>query len=430
MSEQHDSSTQSPAFGPPPEPSPSTPRECPQEYITQVKQLLENLYDFPFFQRLDIAQQVDPTKNIAGESDAKHLRQLLLNAIETLNPGAKVPFRSPQARPYQLLQLHYVEGRTVHEAAHELGISERQAYRDLRRAEESVSAILWRERAQAEASSAQAQARQLSTVAMEVNLLDATRVATDIGTLLQRAQRAVEQLARQYGRQIHLDLPSTPQVLTVDPMAAQQVLTATLSYVVRQAVGNLVQVTLEPTAQIEIRFETKLIEPAAAAHMLTTIPLLVQLLDRLGWRYVVHPASEASVAGPTATYCLRLILHTPGATVLIIDDNQGLVDLLERYLTGHNYRVAAATSGRAGLALAETLQPTVILLDVMLPEMDGWEVLQTLRNRAQTRTTPIIICSVFDDPELAYSLGASLFLSKPITRDRVLAALRKLHITP
>jgi CheY-like chemotaxis protein len=74
------------------------------------------------------------------------------------------------------------------------------------------------------------------------------------------------------------------------------------------------------------------------------------------------------------------------------------------------------------------LKPAAILLDVMMPAMDGWEVLQALQTNPQTGTVPVIICSVFNDPDLAYSLGADRFLAKPINRDDVLDALQSLGI--
>jgi CheY-like chemotaxis protein len=61
---------------------------------------------------------------------------------------------------------------------------------------------------------------------------------------------------------------------------------------------------------------------------------------------------------------------------------------------------------------------------VMMPGMDGWEVLQRLRNHPDTQHIPVIICSVFNDPELAYALGASSFLSKPVRREDIIKALR------
>jgi CheY-like chemotaxis protein len=80
------------------------------------------------------------------------------------------------------------------------------------------------------------------------------------------------------------------------------------------------------------------------------------------------------------------------------------------------------------LKLARDLKPDAIILDVMMPGMDGWEVLQTLRLQPQTSSIPIIVCSVFDDPELAYSLNVSHFLPKPISRDQILRALREVGV--
>jgi CheY-like chemotaxis protein len=114
--------------------------------------------------------------------------------------------------------------------------------------------------------------------------------------------------------------------------------------------------------------------------------------------------------------------------VLIIDDNEGLVALLSDYLAGHACQVMATTDGWEGLRLAQDGSPDAIILDVMMPELDGWEFLQRLRSHPQTTTVPVIICSVVNDPELAYSLGASLFLPKPVSRDDVLDALRQVGV--
>ena len=86
--------------------------------------------------------------------------------------------------------------------------------------------------------------------------------------------------------------------------------------------------------------------------------------------------------------------------------------------------VLAATNGASGLSLARDVHPDAVILDVMMPDMDGWEVLQRLRNHPATQQIAVIICSVFDDPELAYALGASSFLSKPVKREDIIKALR------
>jgi len=61
----------------------------------------------------------------------------------------------------------------------------------------------------------------------------------------------------------------------------------------------------------------------------------------------------------------------------------------------------------------------------MMPQQDGWEVLQLLRNRRRTRDIPVLVCSVIDDPELAFSLGAAEFLAKPVKREELLEALER-----
>jgi CheY-like chemotaxis protein len=73
-------------------------------------------------------------------------------------------------------------------------------------------------------------------------------------------------------------------------------------------------------------------------------------------------------------------------------------------------------------------QPDVITIDIMMPQMDGWELLQTLKMRDETRHIPIIVCSAWADPDLARSLGASASLKKPITQKMFLEALDQLEL--
>lgn len=112
-------------------------------------------------------------------------------------------------------------------------------------------------------------------------------------------------------------------------------------------------------------------------------------------------------------------------TLLVIDDSEGLAELFRRYLTGEDYRLVGAQDVIQGLRLAEEHSPDVIVLDVMMPQQDGWEVLQLLRNRQRTRYIPVLVCSVIDDPELAFSLGAAEFLAKPVKREQLLTALEQ-----
>jgi CheY-like chemotaxis protein len=116
-------------------------------------------------------------------------------------------------------------------------------------------------------------------------------------------------------------------------------------------------------------------------------------------------------------------------TLLVVDDNPDLVGLFRRYLHDQPYRVIQATSGGAALGLSRQLRPGVILLDVLMPSQDGWEILQQLRSHAETRDIPVVICSVLPERALARSLGVHEFLPKPFTRQDLMAVLERSYPT-
>ncbi|GEM_PF-881095 len=108
-----------------------------------------------------------------------------------------------------------------------------------------------------------------------------------------------------------------------------------------------------------------------------------------------------------------------GPVILVIDDDANVRELIYRSLTKEGYRVELAADGRTGLELAETLQPRAITLDVMMPGMDGWTVLQQLKANPKTADIPVIMVTIVDDKNLGFSLGAVDYLTKPIDWNRL-----------
>jgi CheY-like chemotaxis protein len=109
--------------------------------------------------------------------------------------------------------------------------------------------------------------------------------------------------------------------------------------------------------------------------------------------------------------------------VLVIDDNADTRRLFQRYLTGTRYRFVEAATAQHGLTLAEELLPQLIVLDVMMPEQDGWTVLGQLREHPLTHHIPVIVCSIMSQKDLSQALGAADFLRKPVSRSDLLSAL-------
>lgn len=112
-------------------------------------------------------------------------------------------------------------------------------------------------------------------------------------------------------------------------------------------------------------------------------------------------------------------------TVLVVEDNPQAAKLLSLYLDQAGYQVLIAKNGRQALTLAAKCQPMAITLDLLLPDVDGWQVLSELKNLTLTRHIPVVIVSVLDRQVLGFRLGASDYLVKPVDRAELLHALRR-----
>ena len=133
-------------------------------------------------------------------------------------------------------------------------------------------------------------------------------------------------------------------------------------------------------------------------------------------------AEVAAAASPKATPEAQPAAPEPKAqaeTILVIDDDPAVRDLMSRFLTKLGFHVAAARDGEEGFRLAKKLRPKVITLDVVMPGLDGWGVLQRLKSDADLSSTPVIMVTIVDNEVAGINLGASSYLVKPVDRDRL-----------
>jgi CheY-like chemotaxis protein len=110
---------------------------------------------------------------------------------------------------------------------------------------------------------------------------------------------------------------------------------------------------------------------------------------------------------------------------LIVDDDPVARNLIQRSLEKEGFDTIAAGNGAEALRLARDVRPSAITLDVMMPGMDGWQVLGELKGDPVTCDIPVIIVTVVEDRNLAYSLGAAEYLTKPVDRERLTSVLRR-----
>jgi diguanylate cyclase (GGDEF)-like protein/PAS domain S-box-containing protein len=141
--------------------------------------------------------------------------------------------------------------------------------------------------------------------------------------------------------------------------------------------------------------------------------------------------SAVEVALPEEAEAIGLTLpwmREEAPLILVVEDDSATTELLTLHLSQAGYKVAHAYNGEEAIQRARTMRPFAITLDVMLPKKDGWEVLQTLKSDPQTADIPVIIHSIIDNKELAFALGATDYLMKPLDKEALLTKLDELNM--
>ncbi|MCH7506426.1 MAG: response regulator [Proteobacteria bacterium] len=118
--------------------------------------------------------------------------------------------------------------------------------------------------------------------------------------------------------------------------------------------------------------------------------------------------------------------HESDHCILVIDDDEHIRDLMHRMLTREGYRVITAAGGAEGIELARQFRPSVITLDVLMPDQDGWSVLGQLKSDPELMDIPVVMQTILDESRKGFMLGASEFLTKPIDRAHLIDVIRRL----
>ena len=130
-----------------------------------------------------------------------------------------------------------------------------------------------------------------------------------------------------------------------------------------------------------------------------------------------QPATDAAAPPPAP--------RQGGRTVLVIDDDADARDLMRRFLAREGFDTVSAADGEEGLRLARQMKPDLITLDVIMPRMNGWAVLEALRADEALAAIPVVMMSILDEQEKGFALGAADYLTKPFSREQLRAVLSR-----
>ena len=388
----------------------------PEGYLKQVKEILDHLYDYPYLQT-HVWTRPFIDAGLTPQQAGQQLRRRFVDAIDTLNPDRVIFFREPEARLYNLLHLCYVEGFSIAELTDELNLSRRQIYRDLKRGQLTIAKLLYaQDDAPAQANEPPLSLSDVTSLEQEFSQLQYNFHLVDLCQLMRNAIGSVMPLCRQKNTQFRSSVPSRAIQISTDKAIAEQVLVNFLSQIIVQIAPASIDVSLEQTKDAPV---------ITLAYTLTSaqdidFPTLSQLTKQLDWS-VRHSTQGAR-------QIISILPQASARTIMVIDDNQALLQLLQRYLSGHRCQVLTVPNGEKGWSLLQEIIPDALIMDVMMPELDGWELLQRIRSNPVTQDIPVVVCTVFNNAELAYALGASYFLHKPVDQGMISHALKRIGV--
>lgn len=382
------------------------------QFAAWVQDALNHLYDSPHLQG-------HPLAGLLAEPAATHvqrgqnLRRLLINAILAMSPEPGTPAQSPDWRAYRILELHFIEGHTPAQVMKALGLGRTLYFKEKARMVEALTRVLWEQRAKF-FSPDDAQIESLEHDSAEDLTLIQTQIEQlNLGQVIDELCAMVAPLAQAKGQAL-VCMPADIHV-HADRVLLRQAILDVIGHLLETPDGSAL--TIEAFADARARGVRIFLQPTSACPALPESALATQLMRLMGGDLAVRQ-NEICLVWSTE--------GTPIKTLLVIDDNTSLIQLFRRYLTGHAWQVIGARNLAEALTATAASTPDAVLLDVMLPRQDGWEVLRALKAHERMRRAPVIICSVMHQPELAAQLGAANYLKKPVTQAQLLQALAAL----
>jgi len=383
----------------------------------EIREALTHLYDPDYQPSAALFALIDCPQGSVSVFQGK-----IIQMIEALEPVASTPSTAASRQAYEILYNRYVLGLTQEETAARLLMSRSSVQRAQRTALHILAQVALAQHAQDKGIAGGAQVSAQCSFRVEPQ----------------------DMQAQDWPSQAKLELAS---VQAHDPNTLSDA---------AEAISDVLELTRVVTSRRDVRVDVGFVQPRlmVAIHPSVLRQMLITALERLT-RYV--PGGYLTIdAGlengdvrftvmgtltsqelPSERDFVRDILVPEGASiqlqtrddhvflsvtlpssgkvsVLVVDDNPDIARLYRRYTDGTSYSIFHTTEGKKLFQIVPTVAPDIIVLDVMLPDINGFSLLTRLREDPGTRSIPVVVCTVVKEEEIALSLGAARYLQKPV----------------
>jgi len=396
-----------------------------EEFENDLRDALAHLYD-PTYQPSLLMWEVTGANPQQG---VQPLQAILLQELERLKPSPNIPANARVHVIYEVLSCRYLQGLTQEEAAKCVGFTARTLRRVQQQAINLLAHHLWKNRHPEEFVTPidippknkvlpldeDDEAGWRTQLKEELTFLQESSPGqvVNVGGIIEGALDVSRAVTSNHGVTLNADLPETPLLTTAHASILRQILIRGVGKMVHYMLGGEILIKAQqegeyicicikgyPVATTEIPY-SEFIEEAATTQ---------------GGSLEIQKNDEELI------YKIKLP-SASNITVLVVDDNTDLVHFYQRYVAGTRYKIIHLAEGQRLFETIEEISPNIIVLDVMLPGTDGWELLTHLHETPHTRAIPVIVCSVIRGEEMALALGATLYLQKPIRSRQFIAAL-------
>lgn len=395
------------------------------QFIGYLRSALHNLYypdqlrQNPLIELFGVGSQFNA---------ASVLQHILIDTIEKLKPGQNEPPLSRSWRIYDALFYRYVRQFDRDLVAGQLGISGRQLRREQKTALEAFANLLWDnyclEKKIDVSPENQAQANPVidpENKLLPEELLWLKHASSDeptpVKVVLESVLELVKPLAAQFNVHITYKLEENLPELNIPSLVVRHTLLTLLSESIPRCIGKELVISIysdRSTLRIDIDGQVSSEKPFDASEGSQTFFSSA--------RHLVHMFDGVFTFLETFEHFFVKIIFpaVEKEPVMLIDDNPDALHLLQRYTVGTRFSLSGIREPDKAISAISKMNPRLILLDLMMPGVDGWQVLSQIRLEPNISAIPVVVVSILPQESLAFALGANAFLQKPINQKDLL----------
>ncbi len=367
------------------------------------------------------ANQVLELLEMKPSQGMEAVRQWLRAEIEAMKPDSAISADTPSRRYFEILKCRYLNSVSQEETAFQLGMTARNLRRIQKQAVSTLAQRIWDAHQSRPSPAGNSPELTLAEAdpqpilqELEVLQRNSPGAVADLTESLKRIEEISQAALDHQQNELIIEKPKTQLSLPIHPAILDQILLSTIEQVGKRNPGYPIQ--------LQAGLEEKLVEiTITSIHNqpdlpYTTSPVILEMLNLVGGTQSIEQDQQY------IEVCFRFpAIHK--IPILLIDDNPDFFHLFHRYSRFTRFVVHSIREGAQLQTALTEFHPQIIILDVLLPDVDGWQLLIDLQNPMQGRWIPVVVCTALAQKELAYSLGARAYLPKPVTREDFLQTL-------